>query len=293
MSIDAIFDKIDAAKSRLKLRPSDDCFYRGSRSSAFDLTPSLLWRYEQAYGHDRSKKERAHREKLQEIEAGLFWDFSSRAREIQSSCISDWDVLFTMRHHTVATRLLDWTTNIAVSLYFALFEHEPGDTPCIWILNPYALNLWSIGLDDIQAPRYLVAEANVDDDWDYGDLLSEWDDPGIGWEHPIATQVIQRDARLYAQRGFFTIHGNDRRPLNEQVSSKKRILEKVEFSAGEIGHIENFLDRAGVDEYLLFPDLDSLARALHRANRIDDQSLKAAQKSRTGQIKKIKNRRRR
>ena len=44
----------------------------------------------------------------------------------------------TLRH---ATRLLDWTEDLSVAIFFAL--QGKVDQPCVWILNPFRLNLKS------------------------------------------------------------------------------------------------------------------------------------------------------
>src|SRR6185436_8134262 len=54
---------------------------------------------------------------------------------------SDFDWLVTMQHYLTPTRLLDWTENLLVALYFAV--RNPGDDQedaAIWILNARRLN---------------------------------------------------------------------------------------------------------------------------------------------------------
>jgi len=52
---------------------------------------------------------------------------------------SEWEWLFLMQHHRLPTRLLDWTENPLVGLYFAL-DKPSGVDGAVWCLDPIALN---------------------------------------------------------------------------------------------------------------------------------------------------------
>jgi hypothetical protein len=66
---------------------------------------------------------------------------------------------------------------------------------------------------------------------------------------------------MAAQRGWFTIHGRDTRPLDQIDRVRRDCLRAVEL--GEAADVARELLRMmGIDKYLLFPDLDSLADTL-------------------------------
>jgi hypothetical protein len=167
-----------------------------------------------------------------------------------------------MRHHGVATRLLDWTEVFGVALYFAVRDATERSAPCIWLMNPYTLNERERERD-LVAPRYLAYDAEDDVEWDYEDLLLE--SPGMDWKYPVALYPVQKSDRLHAQRGFFTMHGDRHETLSVLCPESVRC---VPLAPSLLDDARHFLDLAGINEYLLFPDLDGLARGLHTKFRL-------------------------
>jgi hypothetical protein len=69
---------------------------------------------------------------------------------------------------------------------------------------------------------------------------------------------------MFAQSGFFTIHGLDHRPLEEIVAEWPdiNIQRKVEVPRSAILAAKEFLSFAGIGHRQLFPDLDGIARSI-------------------------------
>ena len=91
---------------------SELAWYRGCGDSSYKLFPTL-------YRHP-AKKTLAD---LGELEKQLMTRFRQRSLPFQSRTFStDWDLIFFMQHYGVPTRLLDWTENPFIGLYFALMS---------------------------------------------------------------------------------------------------------------------------------------------------------------------------
>jgi hypothetical protein len=247
-----------------------DVWYRGQTQQSYSLMPSLMRGYP-----DPDEEETW--DFIWGEEQDLYWEFAARARELHNVVDEDWDILFAMQHYGVPTRLLDWTETLAVSVYFALhrFSANPGeplvidkmDAPCIWVMNPFELNTWSMGEGD---PRDLYDPKNLG--WDderreffgYSDLFLEG---GMDWDFPVAVYPRQRTTRMQVQRGWFTIHG-DKFVALDSLEQQNRFLRKVIIPPeAELGARE-FLHNAGIELFTIFPDLQNLAASLGRRTSV-------------------------
>jgi hypothetical protein len=83
---------------------------------------------------------------------------------------------------------------------------------------------------------------------------------------PVATTPIWGHVRALSQRGFFTIHGTDVRPLEQQAKARnlEKIVRQIEIPYGAHEPLRQLLKDAGLDHYSMFPDLEGLARALRQ-----------------------------
>ena len=74
-------------------------------------------------------------------------------------------------------------------------------------------------------------------------------------------RMLWQTERVFAQRGVFTVHGDDPRPLEEQCPDVvKRIILRNEAKAAA----REFLEYANLDEYSIYPDIVGMSRHLSR-----------------------------
>ena len=260
-----LMNSMHEAKGRLSLRPHQDPFYRGHTDTTFKLLPSLF-----------RQRRTTEEDYYWRLERRTFFQFRALARELYTNDLSDWDVLFHMQHHGVPTRLLDWTSVFGVALYFALLDFRlgSGNPPCVWLLSPYALNKAVWNNHNLYNPRYLARDERNDRSYDFGEILIEahrgdqsqsqyknW--PRIPWEKPLAIYDNQRSARMFAQTGWFTIHGSDERPLEDILANRPDVLAKVEIPSAAVPAALEFLTLGGIGHRQLFPGMDGLAKSIN------------------------------
>ena len=241
---DNFFNKISDEITRL----SDDMecnrpFFRGLSNRNDQLLPTL-------FHNENAVSSRT-------IERDLYTEFISHSAIIHSKEFSSkdsWDILYEMRHHGLPTRLLDWTENFAVALFFAL--QKKSSNPCIWILNPKELNRKSIKLDGILD----VTKPDVD----YYSIFIEEDPERKKYQpfkNPISIYPLRSHPRLLAQNGVFTVHGTEIKPLNKFY---RGCLKRFDIPKSVIPDANRFLTMANINDFTLFPDLDGLSRYLKK-----------------------------
>jgi hypothetical protein len=227
-------------------------WYRGCANKSYTLRPSL-------YRHP-TKTSIAD---LIELETEITTRFVQRSLPfLERTLTDDWDKLFLMQHYGVPTRLLDWSENPFVSIYFALTGGNPSKPAdaAIWMCDPVAWN--QAVLDHISYRGGVLDQSNT--------AMRAYA-PGTKVDeiptHPIMIYGSYNSPRIVAQRGGFALFGQGIDSMDKVYRGEKfpdGILKKIEIPSSNVKDIRTSLFRKGFTESVVFPDLEGLSRELRR-----------------------------
>ncbi len=182
-------------------------------------------------------------------ESILYHDFRINAGSLLPIGNGSWETLFTMRHHAVPTRLLDWTETFSVALHFAV-KNFSGRAADIWVLNASELN-------DVSCDRRVIQYPEADFEHDYYEYFIARQGKFIG--EVVAVRPTKTYLRVSAQKGIFTVHDNLSQGLDTLFPTS---VVRIPLPKSALKGAVKFLELSGVNEYTLFPDLDGLSRWL-------------------------------
>jgi hypothetical protein len=212
-------------------------FFRGQSNVKWKIKPSL------ARMKSKDSKERQ-----------FYYDFLSLSGSLLPHGVSSWNTLFSMQHHGLPTRLLDWSLSFSTALHFALKHSSPRPTEaCVWVLNPFELNGVTCSDEVILTPP---------DDFE-GGYYENFITGEKAFPHQVvAINPIRIDPRQVAQESVFTLSGYLSKPLNRMAPNAFKCF-KIPLESRD--GATQFLKLAGVNEFRLFPDLDGLARFINES----------------------------
>jgi hypothetical protein len=188
--------------------------YRGVSNFEYELVPSV------------GRKYRSDAKETLTLEYDLLWMFRTHARPFfMRAPEDDWDWLSVAQHHGLPTRLLDWSRNPLVALYFACKDSKSEDAAVYFLRAPTLLNT------RVDNDPFKVNEVCL--------VLS-----------PHVT------GRLSAQAGLFTIH-----PIPNEVFFDTTLIKTIIPAALKNPLLET-LNSYGIHQASLFPDLDGLCANL-------------------------------
>ncbi|MEX0608897.1 MAG: FRG domain-containing protein [Balneolaceae bacterium] len=184
--------------------------------------------------------------------------------------------LFIMQHYGSPTRLLDWSQNVLVALYFIVKQHFDHDGE-LWAIEPESLN--EMSKHDFQIAnttdpfvKQLAAEA-------FRRLEEERDNDKLDIRGPIALHPPMRFPRMINQSSVFTIHpfpSDEHDSLSYTLEGSKFIV-RYRIPKSRKKPLLNNLNSLGINEHTLFPNLDSLSKTIRM--RIENEDKKSASNS--------------
>lgn len=176
---------------------------------------------------------------VEKIEKEMLEDFKRRSVHlIEYQPGNSWDWLALAQHHGMATRLLDWTENPLIALWFSMApksEFRNLDYSVVWGFN--------VPVSDVVAST--------------GDINS----------FPVgSTKVFKPNhitKRISSQFGWFTVHKHNAErkfvafEKNEDYSGR---LFKIEVKSDCFSECKKRLHSFGINSASMYPDIDGLAK---------------------------------
>jgi len=221
-------------------------WFRGQRSANWGLSPRIY----------RPEFARAE-------EAEIFLEFQSKALQLLQARIpqSAYEWYFLMQHCRSPTRLLGWTDNPLLALFFAVDEDRPRGDAAVWLLDP---SWWN---DKLEMPFS-------------GPILPEWKEARF-WlyeledafstnvqaaqPYPVAIDPPHVDRRLTVQGSHFLIFGTRKNfARTKPVRGPKSRLAKIVVHRDAVLRIHQELERCGINRFSVFPDMDNLGIEISR-----------------------------
>jgi len=236
-----------------KVRPYGEdkaLWFRGQSNAKWGLTPTI-WRPEYQDAN----------------EAEMRLEFESVGTPLMQpgAVPNKWHWYFLMQHYKTPTRLLDWTLNPLVALYFAVCN-EPDQDAAVWVLDPWRWNrahvkyLFGPAVPGWrETKKYLLdLEEAFDTDTGENQTTEKW---------PVAIEPPHIDRRIAAQGSKFTLFGLKKDMTESPAVNRPRggkgkhaILDKIVVRQETVAEFREQLNQIGINGRAMFPDLEGLGK---------------------------------
>ena len=177
-----------------------------------------------------NKEDLANHESLSYVvdmshEATTLKEFKRRAiSHTDISPANDWEWLTLAQHYGLPTRLLDWSANPLVALYFAV-EKRINPSPAIYVIED---NTKLDTYNDTESPFEIA--------------------------NPILFKPVHITNRVAAQSGLFTLHPNPDEAYDDDNITKYVI------KGDAVADLNTMADRYGINESTIYPGLEGITK---------------------------------
>lgn len=200
----------------------------------------ILYRGQTLDKHLLPKIARYNKEDIDDVEREMLEDFQRRSVHlINNHPANSWDWLALAQHHGMATRLLDWTENPLIALWFSM----------------------SPKLDELMAREYSVVWAF---DVPKEDIVISTDEKDVFKGR--TTKIFKPNhitQRISSQFGWFTVHKSESDqkfiPFELNPEYSKRLI-KIKILSQCFKECKSRLHNFGINSASMYPDVDGLAK---------------------------------
>lgn len=235
-------------------------WYRGQRFSAYQLEPSLFRDKQEVISGDEYIQFRSYQFKDEE---SALQHFKKKYSNLYNT--KDFDdiyYLYLMQHHDIPTRLLDFSTNPLVALYFSVIapnevNTEKEDDYFTDQLGMYDMNKESSAvycINPLEVNHYSRDTKQVIDlsEYNYSTLVN------IDFPICIKPKDENLDVRLKAQKGVFVYFGREVHPL-DYYSILERNMLKIVIPNSKRDSIKTALkEKFNLYHSTIFPDMKGI-----------------------------------
>jgi type I restriction enzyme M protein len=230
------------------------CF-RGAKDPVADMRPTVA-RSWQRNRQIRAQRDRRTRLALWQYEARLIEAFQRRSLpflENVPDCHLNW--LAVAQHHQLPTRLLDWSRNPLVALYFAATDRNQHDSCEGW--EDVYVFAWQLGsMFDVDEHVLPLRRVHAMRPADHG-LIA--DDEPRSQAGIVLFSPPMISSRFASQEGLFSFEQElSDRSFTEAADEGGLALTRITVPGDARLPILRQLDRLGVETEKLFPDLPGL-----------------------------------
>ncbi|MBD9630160.1 FRG domain-containing protein [Pseudomonas sp. PDM19] len=237
--ISDLISKLEAHRS-----PGDKAWFRGHADISWGLAPSIS----------------RQRENPVQDEFAYFKKFKQDAARVVSDLPSDeWGWMFLMQHYGIPTRLLDFSENPLVALYFAVSSH-PGADGALYVMDPVA---WNAENGMRGSTKDDIPLCGIDEEMSQYMMSSAMQTIGVGQSAPALAAIGARNSRrIFAQEGTFVVFHHDMDMDGKVQNADCKSVWRYRISATNKELIKRHLALLSINEFSIFPELDKLAKKI-------------------------------
>jgi hypothetical protein len=246
----------------VRLCSNDLTWFRGESKDHMELKPRL---YRGVADKDIAKQYQKERE--------AFREFRRRGRSLASQIEIDdiWSWYFLIQHYGGMTRLLDWTTDAAVALYFALEGPSNGENPIVISLQAAVLTSYAFEAADAHddASSHVLYPGEGDTEKWMNSITSDSNKMDNDMpEAPIPLLPPYADDRIRSQSSCFTLFGKGISGFvmdgTEIVcpTCRQKMVHRMLIDGSKNNALRTELKRVGVTSGKVYPGLDGLAKEI-------------------------------